>query len=106
MDAQDEQYIIPANTKRSQLIFGIFRMVDLIIFGVGATFTLFFLFIIPGQSLKMLIIKLMPLLISLFLVLPIPNYHNTLVLIRELLGFFSNRKIYLWKGWCVLDETK
>lgn len=102
----EEQYIIPANTKRSQLIFGFFRMVDLIIFGVGGAFTLFFLFIIPGQDFKMLIVKLMPLLISLFLVLPIPNYHNTLVLIRELLSFFGNRRIYLWKGWCVLDEAR
>lgn len=98
-----EQYIIPANSKKSILIFGLFRMVDLIIFSVGAVFTLFFLFVLPGTNIGSLIIKLLPLLIALFLVLPIPNYHNTLVLIREVVDFFMNRRIYLWKGWCVLD---
>ncbi len=101
-----DNYIIPANSKRSALIFGMFRMVDLILFSVGAVFSLFFLFIIPGQSLALLFIKLAPVLISLFLVLPIPHYHNTLVLIREVFGFFMNRRKYYWKGWCVLDGTE
>ena len=103
---QETQYIIPANSKKSMLIFGIFRTVDLIIFAVGAVFSLFFLFILPGQRVVDLIVKLSPVLICLFLVLPIPNYHNTLVLIREVFTFLSNRKVYLWKGWCVLDVTK
>ena len=101
----DNQFIIPANSKRSALIFGMFRMTDLILFSVGAVFSLFFLFIIPGQTLGLLFIKLAPVLISLFLVLPIPNYHNALVLIREVITFYSNRRIYLWKGWCVLDGS-
>ncbi len=102
----DNQYIIPANSKKSALIFGVFRMTDLILFSIGAAFSLFFLFIIPGQTLSMLLIKLAPVLISLFLVMPIPNYHNTLVLIREVFTFYANRRIYLWKGWCVLDGAE
>lgn len=101
----EQHYIIPANSKKSLLLFGIFRTVDLILFSVGAVFSLFFLFILSGTDIGSLIIKLLPLLITLFLVLPIPNYHNTLVLIREVINFFMNRRIYLWKGWCVLDGT-
>lgn len=101
----EQQYIIPANSKKSLLIFNIFRGIDLIIFAVGAVFSLFFLFIIPGDKIGDLLLKLAPVLIALFLVLPIPNYHNTLVLIRELFLFFTNRRIYLWKGWCVLNGT-
>lgn len=102
----EEQYIIPANTKRSLLIFGYFRPVDLIIFSVGAVFTLFFLFIIKEQEFKYLIVKLSPALVALFLVAPIPNYHNVLVFIQEIINFFANKRVYLWKGWCVIDETR
>lgn len=97
----DAQYIIPANSKKSALLFGLFRPVDLIIFGTGSMVTLFFLFILPGDTLGAIFIKLAPLLVALFLVLPIPNYHNTMVLIREVLTFYLTRRVYLWKGWCV-----
>ena len=36
-------YIIPANSKRSQLIFSMFRGVDLIIFLIGASISLLLL---------------------------------------------------------------
>lgn len=100
-----DQYIIPANSKKSLLIFNMFRGVDLIIFSTGAVISLFFLFIIPGNGLWDMLLKLAPVLITLFLVLPIPNYHNTLVLIRELMMYYTNRRIYIWKGWCVLNDT-
>ena len=40
----DGNYLIPANTKRGQLIFGLFRELDLIIFGVGVTLSFVLMF--------------------------------------------------------------
>ncbi len=102
----NNQYLIPANSKRSQLIFNFFRPVDLIVFATGAFISLMLLLIIPSQTLKMTVVKLLPLMISLFLVAPIPNYQNVMVFLRELILFYMNRRIYLWKGWCILDESK
>jgi hypothetical protein len=97
----DGQYLIPANSKKSMLIFGIFRQVDLILFGTGCVVSLILLFAIPGDSAIEMVIKLIPVAISGFLVMPIPFYHNILVFITEFINFFMNRRIYLWKGWCI-----
>ena len=99
-------FLIPANSKRSALIAGIFRPVDLGIFVAGIILTLMLLFVIQGTSIASLIIKLAPALTCTFLILPIPNYHNVLVLIGEVVSFFSGRRRYSWKGWCIYDETK
>lgn len=66
-------YIIPANSKKSQLIFNVFRPIDL--FGIllpGALLTVLFLFIFPGDSISAIVIKLAPVSLALFLVMPIP----------------------------------
>lgn len=102
----NQVYIIPANSKRSMLIFSLFRMVDLIIFVIGCLITLLFLFAIPVDNVFTMIIKLLPAAISGFLVMPVPNYHNVLVLIQEIIEFYSNRRIYIWKGWCFTSEYK
>lgn len=104
-DYEEREYLIPANSKRSLLIFNIFRPVDLIIFAIGAIITLLLLLTISDNTFKSAIFKLLPLLVSLFLVLPIPNYHNTLVFIREIYQYYNNRRIYLWKGWCISDDA-
>ena len=31
--------------------------------------------------------------------LPIPQYHNTLCAIQSILGFYQGRRKYIWKGW-------
>lgn len=103
---EEHGYIIPANSKRSALLFGLFRGIDLIILICGGVFTMFLFFLIPNDSFKAVVIKLMPLLIGVFLVAPIANYHNVLVLIREITSFFLNRRRYLWKGWCASNVTK
>ena len=69
-------YLIPANSKRSMLIFGIFQTIDLIIFLVGTGITLLLLLIVPVDTIPSVIIVLLPLLTSAFLVIPVPNYHN------------------------------
>ena len=42
----NNQYMIPANSKNSMLILGMFNATDLIICGTGMTITLILLFII------------------------------------------------------------
>lgn len=93
-------YLIPANSKKSQLILNAFRPIDLGIMGAGALITLALMFIIPGDGLIELTIKLLPLGIGLLLVVPIPFYHNVLVFLREVYIYFSSQKTYVWRGWC------
>lgn len=101
------EYLIPANSKKSQLILGFLTPIDLGIFLVGLTITLIMLMIFKNPSIGMMIIMLLPLLLATFLVLPVPNYHNILQLITNVLNFFTKRRNYYWKGWCITeDETK
>lgn len=98
------QFLIPANTKKSMLIFGAFTAFDLILFAVGIGATLLMLVIISPNTLLTAIIDLLPALICGFLVLPIPNYHNIRIVIQELYRFYTTRQRFIWKGWCVNDE--
>ncbi|MDD2391329.1 MAG: hypothetical protein PHU94_00115 [Bacilli bacterium] len=97
------QYLIPANSKKSLLIFGLFRTIDLIIFGVGIVLTILLLLILPTENVTIAIICIIPGLISSFLVLPVPNYHNMFQLIVIIYEFFTLRRSYMWKGWCYRD---
>ena len=95
--------LIPANSKKSLLIFGFFTWKDLIIFGSGATITMFMLLIFDSTSITQILLMCMPLFVTLFLVMPVPNYHNVMTLISNVISFYTNRRIYIWKGWCVKD---
>lgn len=99
-------YLIPANTKQGQLIFGLFRPVDLILLGSGVATSFILLLMLPIDSVITAIIVLSPGLICAGLVLPIPYYHNVLVVIIEFFGFLTSRQKYIWKGWCASDEKK
>ncbi len=94
-------YLIPANTKKSKLILGFFTPIDLIIFGSGCTLTILMLVIFQGMNFTTALIVLLPALISGFLVIPVPNYHNVLQLITNIVTFLLGRKRYYWKGWCI-----
>ena len=98
------QFLIPANTKKSMLIFGVFTTFDLILFSVGIGVTILLLLIVSPSSLLTACIDLAPAVICSFLVLPIPNYHNIRVVIQELYRFYTTRQRFIWKGWCVKDE--
>lgn len=93
-------YLIPANSKRSQLIFSVFRPVDLGVLGVSAFITLILMFAIPGDTLSILFIKLLPIGIGCLLVVPIPFYHNVLVFLQEAYLYVVSQKRYIWRGWC------
>lgn len=94
------QYLIPANSKKSMLIFGLFRPFDLALFGTGVGITLLLLMILPVSELVYAIIALAPALVTGFLVFPIPNYHNIRTVIMSVWRFYTERRIYYWKGWC------
>ena len=96
-------YLIPANTKKSQLLFGVFNWFDLILFGCGVTISLILLMFLPVEQLKFAIIALLPGAITGFLVFPIPYYHNVLTVIVNVFTFFTTRQQFIWKGWCVTD---
>lgn len=96
-------YLIPANTKSGTLILGIFKPFDLILLGTGVMISLIILLTFPSLSTTQLIIVVIPGLTSAFLVIPIPNYHNILTIIIEIYYYFTNRRNYIWKGWCVKD---
>ena len=99
-------YLIPANTKKSKLILGLFTPIDLIIFGTGCIITLILLFLFQGMTLSVALLVFLPAMISGFLVVPVPNYHNVLQLITNIVTFLANRKRYYWKGWCIRDGEK
>jgi hypothetical protein len=96
-------YLIPANTKKSLLFFGLFNRFDLILFGSGIGVSLLLLMVLPIESLKWAIIAVAPGLVTGFLVFPIPYYHNVLTVLRNVITFFTTRQDFVWKGWCVED---
>ena len=99
-------YLIPANSKKSLLIFGFFTKVDLILFGSGIGLTLLLLLVISPSTLGGAALDLAPAVITGFLVLPIPHYHNTRTVIKEIYKFYTSRQKFIWKGWCVADGFK
>ncbi len=99
----NNQYLIPANSKNSMLILGLFNTVDLIICGTGMTLTIILLLIIKADTLQSSIIILLPLLLSAFLVIPLPNQHNVRTFIKNIWNYFLEQREYHWKGWCIRD---
>ena len=94
-------YLIPANTKNGALILNVFRPFDLILLLSGITVTMILLFVLSAQTLPLTILILSPAVICAFLILPIPNYHNVLCVITGMYNFFTERRVFIWKGWCI-----
>lgn len=98
-------YLIPANTKKGQLILGIFRPFDLILFLSGVSITVLLLIILPLSSTIIALMALLPALICAFLVMPLPYYHNILNVFVEMYEFFTTQRRYKWRGWCFKYEN-
>lgn len=97
-------YLIPANSKKSGMILGLFTPLDAILFGSGIGLTVLLLVIIRTASLGVLLLILSPALVTAFLVFPVPNYHNVLQLIINIYTFYFVRpRTYKWRGWCFKD---
>ncbi len=102
-------YLIPANSKKSMLIFGLFNQLDLWIFIIGLIVSLALLMILPVDQLLYAIIAILPGATCGFLVVPVPQYHNVRTFIFIAFTFFTTRQHFVWKGWCFNngdDETK
>ena len=53
-------YLIPANSKKSQLILGFFTPIDLILFGSGVGITLILLLTIQSANMGIMLLVLAP----------------------------------------------
>lgn len=93
------QYLIPANSKKAQLIFSIFRPEDLIVLGIGVTATFLMLSFIPQSMQILTIVSIIPGLLAGFLVLPVPQYHNVMNFLFIVFFFFTKQRGYKWQGW-------
>ena len=96
----DKSYLIPANSKKSILIFGLFTGMDLVIAAVGITLSLVLMMFLSSGSFWVAVLCILPGFIAAFLVFPIPNYHNVRTVIRNAWEFYTTRQKYVWKGWC------
>lgn len=99
-------FLIPANSKRSMLIFGLFNQFDLILFGVGLAVSFILLLVLPLDNITVALFAIAPGLICGFLVIPVPNYHNIYTILKEILTFYTNNQKFEWKGWCYYDVKK
>ena len=102
-----KEYLIPANSKKSLLWFGLFNTFDLILFGSGVLASLILMALVPTGGNWLIIAAIVaPAVVTGFLVFPVPNYHNVLTLMISVWNFFTTRQRFIWKGWCVSDEFK
>lgn len=96
----NNQFLIPANSKKSMLIFGVFNVTDLIIFGSGCLLTFILLMILNNNTMKHAVIIVLPAIVTGILVLPIPYQHNVRTFIMNIYNYYANRRTYFWRGWC------
>lgn len=102
----NQQFLIPANSKKSMLIFGLFETFDLLLVGIGVSMSFLLFLILPTEEMIYLILTLAPGMITIFLVLPVPYYHNVRTFIRIVYNYFTIRQKFIWKGWCYLDDEE
>ncbi len=98
--------LVPANTKKSMLILSMLRPIDAMILGIGISISVILLILFSNGGTLITLVSCIPMAISLILVMPIPNYHNTLVALQSIYRFYNERRNYIWKGWCIYDEYK
>ena len=99
-------YLIPANTKKGQLIAGIFTMPDLILFAVGIATSIILLLIFGTSNTIVGLVCLLPGLVCGFLVVPIPNYRNVRTFFKSMYQFYTSQREYKWKGWCLYEQAR
>lgn len=97
----NNQFLIPANSKKSQLILSFFTPFDLVIFLTGVGISVLLLVLIKSNNLGVMIGLASPAILAAFLVAPVPNYHNVMTLLGNIYKYFTGRKKYYWRGWCV-----
>lgn len=99
-------YLIPANSKKSALILGLFKPIDLVILSIGVMISFILLLSLPIEQMTYTIIALTPGLFCAFLVFPLAYYHNVRKFIAIFFKYITSRQKFIWKGWCYKDEIK
>ena len=99
-------YLIPANTKKGQLLAGMFTLPDLIILCSGIGTTILLLLIIGTSNVIFGILCLLPALVCGFLVIPVPNYRNVRTFFKSMYEFYTGQRQYAWKGWCIHEQSR
>ena len=94
-----QEYIMPANSKKSGLILGLFTPKDLVVLSIGVPISIILLIIFKSAGLFMLILSIIPGMISILLVFPVPHYHNVMQLLINIFKYYTGRKKYEWRGW-------
>lgn len=98
-------YLVPANAKKSTLILGFLKPVpDLIVVCTGLFVTVIILMFIDTNQFWPTLGACIPALIGISLIIPIPNYHNVMTAIGVVFKFYTSIRMYKWKGWCIKDE--
>jgi hypothetical protein len=97
----NNNFLIPANSMKSQLILGFFTGFDLIVFLVGVGISVILLCWVKSNNLMAMLGLASPAILAAFLVAPVPNYHNVMTLIGNIYRYSTGRKKYYWRGWCV-----
>ncbi len=96
-------YLVPANAKKGTLIFNMFRPFDLILFVTGCVISFTTLLIFQNSGTLVILLCCLPAAITGLLVVPIPNYHNVMTAIQSMIRFLTERRTYIWKGWCFYE---
>ena len=98
----NNRYLIPANTKRSMLILGLFTKIDLVIFLTGVALTIMLMLVVGSDTPLAIGVNLAPLIVSTIMVAPVPNHRNVWNFTVNVYTFFANQRKYRWRGWCML----
>lgn len=103
-------FTTPKNFKRGRLINNKYRLVDLIIAGSGAAFSLIaiiiYLLALEGRNLVIAIVLAIPAVITTCLIIPFGLYHNILEMIRLRVQYSQTPKKYIWAGIYKRDVSK
>lgn len=94
-----QEYIMPANSKKSGLILGLFTPADLVVLSIGLPISVVLLLMFKNAGLFMLILAIIPGLTAVLLVFPVPHYHNVMQLLINIFKYYTGRKKYEWRGW-------
>ena len=100
----NNSYLVPANSKKGTLILNIFLLFDLILFGTGILVTLLLIALIPSTDVIIVVLACLPAMITGLLVVPIPNYHNVRMALISIFKFYTERRMFIWKGWCFYER--
>lgn len=105
------QFNMPKNFKRGQFYFNSFRAIDLIIGITGTVLSLILILIyllgFNGRNVWMILLLLLfPGLVCVILVIPMPNYHNVMELLKIWVNWTRKKRKYVWRGIVKYDDYK